>query len=388
MVKLGPDHLDTLTSKQYMVFIYMQQGKLDQAEQLNQELVNQREAQLGAHDPATLWSKLGLAWLHNLQGRYDLAEAQYIEIIKAYESNLGDDHPGTLLSKSNLGLVYSARRKHAQSEPLFREVLEKRTALQGPDHPHTVNSRVILGACYREQRKFDLAVPLLEEAVRASKATAGEEDDNTLNAMRHLGLTYLKWGKPELALPLMLATYKKLSPQTDLQTLYLAQAFLATKQPQKALPLFKEFIDWQRKQLGADSPEFAAGLAPICLDLLRHQEYSEAEKHLRECLTIDKKNKPDHWSTFNTQSALGAALLGQHKYAEAEPLLLAGYEGMKQRAAQIPSQVRNLRLRAARERLVQLYDAWDKPDEAAKWRKELGTQSKSAEQSVKPMASG
>ena len=28
-------------------------------------------------------------------------------------------------------------------------------------------------------------------------------------------------------------------------------------------------------------------------------------------------------------------------------------------------------LTEALERLVQLYDAWDKPDEAAKWRKEL-----------------
>jgi hypothetical protein len=28
-------------------------------------------------------------------------------------------------------------------------------------------------------------------------------------------------------------------------------------------------------------------------------------------------------------------------------------------------------LRAAVERLVQLYDGWNKPDEAARWRKEL-----------------
>jgi hypothetical protein len=28
-------------------------------------------------------------------------------------------------------------------------------------------------------------------------------------------------------------------------------------------------------------------------------------------------------------------------------------------------------LQATLERLVKLYDAWDKPDEAAKWRKEL-----------------
>ena len=32
---------------------------------------------------------------------------------------------------------------------------------------------------------------------------------------------------------------------------------------------------------------------------------------------------------LNTRSLLGGALLGQKKYAEAEPLLRSGYEGMK-----------------------------------------------------------
>ena len=45
------------------------------------------------------------------------------------------------------------------------------------------------------------------------------------------------------------------------------------------------------------------------------------------------------WTTFNTKSLLGASLLGQKKYAEAEPLLVAGYSGLKQREAKIPEQV-------------------------------------------------
>ena len=45
---------------------------------------------------------------------------------------------------------------------------------------------------------------------------------------------------------------------------------------------------------------------------------------------------PDDWSRFNTMSQLGGALLGQGRYAEAEPLVIEGYEGMKARAAKIP----------------------------------------------------
>ena len=56
---------------------------------------------------------------------------------------------------------------------------------------------------------------------------------------------------------------------------------------------------------------------------------------------------------------------------------------MKQRAAKIPPQAKDLRLREAVERLVHLYEATDKKDEAAKWRKELEAQ-KSKDKISKP----
>jgi hypothetical protein len=72
--------------------------------------------------------------------------------------------------------------------------------------------------------------------------------------------------------------------------------------------------------------------------------------------------------------------LGQKKYQGAEPLLLAGYEGMKKQEAKIPAQGK-IRLTEVLERLVQLYEATDKKDDAAKWRKELEA-SKAAQRNV------
>jgi len=62
--------------------------------------------------------------------------------------------------------------------------------------------------------------------------------------------------------------------------------------------------------------------------------------------------------------------LGQKKYAEAEPLLMQGYQGMKQREAKIPAQSKT-RLTEALERLVRLYEATDQKDKADAWRKKL-----------------
>jgi hypothetical protein len=97
---------------------------------------------------------------------------------------------------------------------------------------------------------------------------------------------------------------------------------------------------------------------------------AKAEPLLREYLAISEKNEPNDWRTFNTKSLLGGTLLDQKKYAVAEPLLLTGYEGMKLREAQIPVQ-RRICLTRAVERLVQIYEATNRYDQAAKWRKKL-----------------
>src|SRR5262249_42180327 len=105
--------------------------------------------------------------------------------------------------------------------------------------------------------------------------------------------------------------------------------------------------------------------------LLKQHQYGEAEQLLREFLATYAQKNPRAWLTFNVKSMLGGALLGQKKYADAEPLLLQGYEGMKQPETRTPGWVKQARLIETLERLVQLYDDWGKPGEAARWRMEL-----------------
>jgi eukaryotic-like serine/threonine-protein kinase len=68
-----------------------------------------------------------------------------------------------------------------------------------------------------------------------------------------------------------------------------------------------------------------------------------------------------------TQSVLGEALVGQKKYSDAEPLLLQGYRGLKEKENLIDGN-RTRTLTEAAQRLVVLYTDWGKPDSAAQWR--------------------
>jgi hypothetical protein len=63
-------------------------------------------------------------------------------------------------------------------------------------------------------------------------------------------------------------------------------------------------------------------------------------------------------------------LAQQREFAEAEPLLVQGYEGMKQREDQIPAD-QKLQLIEALDRLTRFYAAMENPVEAANWQQEL-----------------
>jgi hypothetical protein len=112
-------------------------------------------------------------------------------------------------------------------------------------------------------------------------------------------------------------------------------------------------------------------LASLGRNLLEQGNWAAAEPIVRECLLIREHFQPDGWPTFNVRSMLGDSLLGQKKYALAEPLLISGYEGLKAREATIAAAGKP-RLPEAGERLVKLYDAWGKPEKAAQWRNKLG----------------
>jgi hypothetical protein len=147
----------------------------------------------------------------------------------------------------------------------------------------------------------------------------------------------------------------------------LGKAYCDAKQGEKAATILKEFVAGQRKRFPKEDPRFAGLLAQVSLDLLKCDQFAAAEEMLRECLAIREKKEPEAWTTFNTMSMLGGSLLGQKKYAEAEPLLVKGYEGMKAREKNIPPQ-RATRLPEALDRLIELYTATNKPDEVKKYR--------------------
>ncbi|HZL87205.1 MAG TPA: tetratricopeptide repeat protein [Pirellulaceae bacterium] len=369
---LGADHLDTVATKQNLAALYVRQGKYAMAEPLHREVLAVRTAKLGADHPDTLTSQHRLADLYYHQGKYVLAEALSKEVLAVRTAKLGADHPDTLDSQHSLAMLYRDQEKYAPAEALFKEMVAIRTAKLGADHPDTLGSQHNLAKVYWYTGRVDRSILLLEETLKRRKAILGPDHPDTLDMQADLGAMYCDTESFADAIPLLEEVHRKgrMDPELAWIGSALLAAYALTGKTTEATALAAEQVQAARQQFPADSPQLATALADTAKALLDAKVYADAESLLREILSFREKTAATFWATHHTQSLLGAALLGQEKYAAAEPPLLQGYAGLREREAAIPSEVKSYPIQAL-ERLVQLYDAWDKPDEAAKWRKEL-----------------
>jgi len=149
-------------------------------------------------------------------------------------------------------------------------------------------------------------------------------------------------------------------------------AFLYQRQAQYALAetYGARALAGRRHALGSDHPETMDSAANLALAYQSQGKFTESEFLAREAVEFFKKKQSDDWQRFRAESLLGASLAGQKKYTEAEPLLLAGYNGMLSRKERIDAPDRYY-LDRAREWLVQLYEAWGKPEKAGEFAAEL-----------------
>jgi tetratricopeptide (TPR) repeat protein len=416
---LGADDPDTLTSMSNLGALYLARGRYDEAEPLCQQALEGRRRTLGPDHPDTLQSMSNLADLNLARGRYDKAEPLYQQALEGHRRTRGADHPDTLASMSNLAALYHECGRYKDAEELLQQALEGHRRTRGADHPDTLGIMNNLVVLYSARGRYKDAKDLLQEVLEAQRRTLGADHPDTLTTMHNLAALYHNSGQYDEAetryKQVLEASRLKLGPghaltlviMYNLARLHQAQDRYADAEarlseaipearktlglghpytqsfigswsevqaklgkPERAEPLLRELGAFVRVEPGPDSPKYATALALLAANLLAQHKYREAEGVACTCLAIGEQKQPQEWTTSLARSLLGAALLGQKKYAAAEPLLVQGYQGLKERQDKLPPPSKE-RVPEALERLVRLYHAWGKPDEEDKWRKEL-----------------
>jgi serine/threonine protein kinase/tetratricopeptide (TPR) repeat protein len=348
--ELGPDHPKTLRSMNNLAGAYQFAGKPDRALPLLDATLKGCQARFGPDSPETLSSMNNLATAYLDTGKLDRALPLLEQALKLMNAKLGPDHPETLSIMNNLATAYLGAGRSNLAVPLFEQALKLMKARFGPEHPNTLTCMNNLAKAYMDVGKLDRAQPLLEQALKVMNAKLGPDHPTTLAAANNV-----KFLRNVLSAEDRYRAKLAESGPKDINTLLahrdLAQMYMTKNQLDAAELILAEVLQGMRDGKANDA------LVMFTTQLLGR------------CLGLRQRAAPDAWTTSHAKSLLGGALLDQKKYAQAEPLLVQGYEGMKAREAEIPPQAK-FRLLEAVERLVQLYEATDRKDKATRWRTE------------------
>jgi len=366
--------------------LYTDLGERAKAERLLKQALKVQTAELGEEHAETLNTMHALAVV--TPGTAGIAGGEKERLLgrtlELRRRALGEEHQDTLVSMRHVALYYGSLGRHDDAERILRQVLETQSRKFGETHLETVITRYDLSSFLlsRGRGPQDEVATLQAECVEQFRQLLGPDHPSTLWAMNGLAFTYFARNEPERAEPLAFQALKaarsRMGPQDRLTRhamLNLIYAYRLQEKYAEAKPLIAELVAEPRTNPESGRPRVSVedGLRELGRELLREGKPVEAETALRECLKVFEKSRSPRAARSNrpdVQVLLGASLLGQKKYPEAQTVLLEAYEGLKQPTHPSlvvlrRSQIETLGL------LVQLHDEWDKPDEAAKWRKKL-----------------
>jgi serine/threonine protein kinase/tetratricopeptide (TPR) repeat protein len=305
-------------------------------------------------------------------------------VLTLRRENLGPDHSATLDTMARLALAYSNGGRFLDMIALDEEVLERRKANLGPNHDDTLGAMATLIGDYQRAGLWDRALSMAQQVLQKRKLLLGPHHPATLETMREVAGSYEGLGRLDEALALYQTTLDLYRTGPDahppLPTMLLdhyAHACVMAGKLDDAERLERESLELVQKQdgirRGVNTAHKMSHLASI---LLKQERFAEAESMARQAIdlyeaTPNLHSGPNDIRTLYATCQVGAALLGQKRYGEAEPFLLKGYEGLEQRAALIGHGHNWIWPTDALRQVIQLYEETNQPDKARAWREKL-----------------
>ena len=422
---LGEDHPATLTTMNNLAALFDTQERYSESEPLYRRALETQSRILGEGHPNTLTSLQNLAVCYAEQGKFYKAEPLMNRTLELERKIFADDHPDILLTMHNLAGLYEMQQRYVESEQLYEQVLEISRKRPGGDRPDTLTTIYNLAQLFDLQLRWDEAEVLYGQELAAQRRMFGDDDHETLLSMNNLAFFYHKQSRCDDARPLyesaVAGAKRSLGmghSDTVTITMNLLRLYQQIGERPAAEPILRDLAEFQKQQTGGDSLAYSGRLlqlglnliaqkkevegreilttameilthktgssSPTCTTLLLNwgraqleaEQFLQAEASFRECLAIRNQLDPGHWPAFEAESLLGSALAGQarglksssdpladSKFQEAETHLLQAHRGLIAETAMLPPEAANFP-EATLQRIIELYTAWGKPDEA------------------------
>jgi len=328
MKLLGTEHPDTLKSMGNLASTYSDQGRWEEAENLEVKVMDMRKKMLGAEHPHTLTSMANIAVTYWNQGRLNEAEELEVQVMEMRKKLLGAEHPDTLKSMGNLASTFRDQGRWNEAEQLQVQVMDMRKKLLGAEHPHTLTSMAHIAATYWNQGRWDEAEQLGIQVLDKRKKLLGAEHPHTLISMGDLAITYRnqgRWNEAEQLEVQVLHMRKKLLGAEHPHTLTSMANIVVTYWNQgrwdEAEQLGVPVMNMRKKLLGVEHPHTLISMGDLAVIYWKQGRWNEAEQLEVQVLNIRKRLfGTEHPGTLRSMDNLIKIYHMQGRRDEAEQL--------------------------------------------------------------------
>ena len=361
--------------------MYRRVGMYDKAQNLLERALVSGRAAFGAEHATVAQTLTDLGGLAAEKGDYKTAAASLESALSMRRRIYGPEHTSVADTLAELGRIYQDQGLNARAEPLHREALAIRRTVLGDERGETAVSLSDLASVLRLNGDLDGAEALLRQSLAVHRKTRGDAHAMTATTMHDLALVVAAKGDGTSAESLFRSAMdihrKALGENHPLVAVTLnslSHVLRDQKRNAAAVTALEEALRIARPALGNDHQLIAIYTLNLASVHLAMGEAEAAEPLAREGLRIRLLSpqmvpnrrrivSDDDWSIGAAKSLLGATLIARARYSEAEAVLLDARRDLEA----LPSPARR-DVHATLRRLVDLYAAWRKPEEAARYR--------------------
>lgn len=313
------------------------------------------------------------------QGKYPDAQKYYLESLGLYRELLGTKHPSVAGSFTNLGRVSERMGEIDQAVEYHREALQIRRSIFDQRHPDIAESLYHLGSALLDIEEYEESEVKLKQALNIQETVLDSMHPDISQTLNSLGILMRRTENYEASehyyrksLELQQSRLGETHSESGLTMNNLGLALVRQKKYSEARKFLEQSLHVLLQNYDDDHPMITyplLGLAHIYLDTA---EPEEAEPLLRRSLDIQLSSSGEnHWMVGLIKSRLGRCLTELEEFEKAELFLNEGYEILVEQLGDTHD-----RTHTAIENLITLYDSWQKPDKADKFKNLLAKDSR------------
>ena len=315
-----------------MALAYLRLSLYEPAIELQREALSLRQAALGPEHPDVATSLMDLGNTLVLQGRFGEAEAPIRQALALRRKLLDENDPDLLDVIARLADLDLYTGRYTEAEHLYQDALARQEA--GGDYPGYFTDRgqmlITVALLYELEGRNEVVQATYDEALALLRKGLGNDHTWIGMTLGNKGQWLTRQGRYEEA-----------------------EACLA-----QALAII-------RRRSGPDHVHTGYSLYKLAELANARSQHRRAESLARDALRILRAKLPaGHWRIAAAESILGESLLGQQRYAEAERLLMASFPVLRNNRSGLSSIYTQQVLKS----LITLYESWDRPREAARYR--------------------